>query len=280
MEFKQHSGYATLHIDASKDKYNVYWTLIWRNVTAFLDLKKLENPDYQLRVEARVRVHNAPRRINFMVNTQRTTDFHIDLMEYDIEDTTGWHVISMTTRKFDAVPGDSVSVQMAATDFGPGKYKVDIDYYKADIVNVKEAGPDKGVLVPYHPPVPPAAAFDNHLEVTHDGLVNTGFPDVNFGNWHMTGSDGEIRLLTVNAGQWALLKWDFSRFKNTEALGPALLELTTHTVSRGGNYTAVFGQDFGMEFGKIRLKFIILHFQQNLQHLFTYRLKIINELFL
>ncbi|MCB9247292.1 MAG: hypothetical protein H6613_01455 [Ignavibacteriales bacterium] len=89
-----------------------------------------------------------------MVNTNRTTNFHIDLMEFDIPDTTNWHVISMTTKKFDAKPGDTVYVQMAATDYGLEKYQIDIDYYRADIVNIKEAGPDKGILVPYHPPIP------------------------------------------------------------------------------------------------------------------------------
>ncbi len=137
MDFIQRDGYATILIDGTKDEHNVYWTLIKRDVTAFLDLNKLKDPSFQLRVEAKVRVHNAPRRLNFMVNTNRTTNYHIDLMEYDIPDTTDWHVISMTTKKFDALPGDTVYVQLCATDYGIGKYYVDVDYYRADIVNVK-----------------------------------------------------------------------------------------------------------------------------------------------
>jgi hypothetical protein len=83
-------------------------------------------------VEARVRIYNPPHAVNFMVNTQRTTDFHHDLMEFELPDT-NWHVISMTTRDLDAVPGDSVYVQFNVTDFGWDKYQVDVDYIKADI---------------------------------------------------------------------------------------------------------------------------------------------------
>jgi hypothetical protein len=41
-------------VDATKDKYNVYWALIKRDVTPYLDLSKLKDTDYQLRVEAKV----------------------------------------------------------------------------------------------------------------------------------------------------------------------------------------------------------------------------------
>ncbi len=253
MNFIQKDDYASIYIDATKDKHNVYWTIIKRDVTKFLDLNKLEDTTYQLRVEAKVRVHDAPRRLNFMINTNRTTNFHIDLMEYDIPDTNNWHVISMTTKKFDALPGDTVYVQLAATDYGLEKYFVDIDYYRADIVNVNEVGPDKGVLVPYHPPIPEVKTFSNNLEVTHDCLINLDFPDVNFNDWHIKESTGITSVLTVNGNQWAILKWDLRKFKDVEIKEAGLLELTTHFVYRGGNYTEAFGEDFGMEFGKIRV---------------------------
>jgi len=35
-------------------------------------------------------------------------------------------------------------VQLCATDFGLEKYSLDIDYYRADIVHVKDAGEDQG----------------------------------------------------------------------------------------------------------------------------------------
>jgi len=253
MSFIPHNGYATIFVDGSADKYNVYWTLIKHDVTKWLDLTKLKDTIYQLRVEAKVRIHNAPRRLNFMVNTNRTTDYHIDLMEYDIPDTTNWHVISMTTKKFDAKPGDSIYVQLAATDFGLEKYFVDIDYYRADIVNVREAGSDKGNLVPYHPPIPDIKTFSNHLDAAGDCVINSNFPDVNFNDLHVKEKEEDVFVLTINEDQWGILRWDFSNFKNAKTEEAGLLELTTHSVSLGGNYVEAFGQDFGMEFNKVRV---------------------------
>jgi hypothetical protein len=253
MDFLQRNGYATIFVDGTKDRDNVYWTLIKRDVSAFLDLNKFKDPSFQLRVEAKVRVHNAPRRVNMMVNTQRTTNYHIDLMEFDIPDTTDWHIISMTTKKFDCVPGDTVYVQLCVTDYGLGKYYVDVDYYSADIVNVNLAGPDKGVQVPYHPPIPDVSTFSNHLDVTQDCLINSVFPNINFNDWHVKEEDGDKRILTVNANQWAILRWDFEQYKNLKADESGLLELTTYSIPKGGNYIEAYGRDFGEEFGKIRV---------------------------
>ena len=257
MDLLQRDGYATIFIDGTKDRDNVYWTIIKRDVTAFLDLNKFEDPSFQLRVEAKVRVHNAPRRLNMMVNTQRTTNYHIDLMEFDIPDTTDWHVISMTTKKFDCVPGDTVYVQLCVTDYGLGKYYVDVDYYRADIVNINLAGPDKGELVPYHPPIPDVNTFSNHLDVTHNCLINSNFPNINFNDWHVKEKDGYKRILTVNADQWAIFRWDLGQYKNLKVDGAGLLELTTYSIAKGGNYVEAYGRDFGEEFGKIRVVEII-----------------------
>ncbi|MBK8943769.1 MAG: hypothetical protein IPM32_00725 [Ignavibacteriae bacterium] len=253
LSFIPNKEFATMIVDGSEDKYNVYWTLIKRDVTKWLDLKKFENPNFQLRVEAKVRLHIAPRRLNFMINTNRTTDYHIDLMEFDIPDTTNWHVISMTTKKFDAKPGDTVYVQLCATDFGLEKYIIDIDYYRADIVNINEVEPDKGNLVPYHPPKPEIINFSNHLSVTNDCLVNLDFPDVNFNDYKTMANGKTEYLLSINANQWGILKWDFSEFKDKKITESALLELTTHSVNFGGNYKQIFGEDFGIEFGKVRV---------------------------
>ncbi|AHM62664.1 hypothetical protein D770_22085 [Flammeovirgaceae bacterium 311] len=252
IDFVPKQGYATMVVDASKDRHNAYWTIIKRNVAPFLKLEKLKDPAFELRVEARVRIPRAPRRLNIMVNTQKTTDFHHDLMEFDIPDTS-WHVISMTTRNLDAVPGDSLFVQLGVTDFGLGQYEVDVDYFKADIVNTKKADPDKGLRVPYHPPIPDLNTFSNHLNVTHDALINLDFPEVNFNDWQVKEKGGNARILTVNGNQWAVLRWDLKQFKNQKAQGAAVLELTTQSVSKGGNYIEAYGQDYGMEFGKIRV---------------------------
>lgn len=246
-------GFARMNIDATGDRYGVWWTFIKRDITASLDLAKLADPAYELRVEARVRVSHAPRRVNFMLNTSRTTDYHEHLREYDIADTDQWHVISFTTTHFDARPGDAVFVQFCATDFGPATYTVDLDYYRADVVKRSEVGPDVGEPLHYHPPVPPLDQFAQHLGVAGDSVINADFPTVNFNDGHVTEAGGEARTLSINGNQWAVLRWDFSPFRDRRAAGAGVLELTTSSLALGGNYRQALGNDLGEEFGKVHI---------------------------
>ncbi|SMO86760.1 hypothetical protein [Gracilimonas mengyeensis] len=243
---------ALIMVDASDDRHNVWWAIIKRNVASYLDMEKLQQPEYELRVEARVKVSHAPRRLNFMINTQRTTDYHKQLREYDIQDATGWHVISMTTEDLDAMPGDDLNVQLGVTDWGYGTYKVELDYYKAAIVNVNEAEPDKGEPLVYHPPIPPLESFSHKLMVSQDAVVNTTFPEVNFSNWQVE-SRYKVPVLTVDDDQWAILRWDFDDINPLKAESAGMLELSTYSVIDGGNYEAVYGEELGMEFGKVRI---------------------------
>lgn len=253
MDFVQHDGFARILVDATEDRHNVWWAIIKRDVSAELDLARLAAPGSELRVEARVRASHAPRRINFMVNTNRTTDFHEHLKEYDIPDTTGWHTISMTTRNLDVAPGDTLYVQLGVTDWGLERYHVDVDYYRADVVDPSVAGPDVGEPLTYHPPVPDIGTFSHHLDVAHDALVHTDFPDINFNDWHVEVQGRPVPVLTVGANQWAVLRWDFGPLAGSQADGAGLLELTTHAVQTGGDYVRRYGEDLGMEFGKVRV---------------------------
>ena len=81
MDLRQEEGFASIRADATKDRRNVWWALIKRRVSEDLDLGHLKEPGYELRIEARVRVSHAPRRINLHLNTQRTVDFHTHLMQ-------------------------------------------------------------------------------------------------------------------------------------------------------------------------------------------------------
>ena len=257
MDFVQKKDCARILVDATRDKHNVWWAIIKRDISSYLDLQKLESPDFELRVEARVRVSDAPRRINFMINTQRTTNYHEHLLEYDIPDTTGWHTISMTTKNLDAAPGDTLYVQLGVTDWGLDKYHVDVDYYRADIVSVDRAEPDKGEPLPYHPPVPGTDTFSHQLAVKHAALINRDFPEVKFNDWHIKEQGRDVPILTVSAKQWAVLRWDFGNYAESQAAGLALLELTTQSILRGGDYIGAYGNDLGMEFGKVRVVEII-----------------------
>ncbi|MEJ5351849.1 MAG: hypothetical protein WHS65_09675 [Melioribacteraceae bacterium] len=236
-------GYASIFVDATKDKRGIWWALIRRRISDKMNLELLQNPKYEFRIEARVRVSDAPKRINLHLNTQRTTDFHSHLMEYDIPDTTNWHTISMTTKNFDAKPGDTVYAQLALMDWGFEKYRVDIDYYKVDIVNIDSIGPDLGEPIPYHPPIPDISTFHNHLPVKEDCIVDLYYSDMNFNNWFTYDESGKkINLLTVSGNQYIILKWDFNKFKNKKASHSALLELTTFSLQNSTDYQ----KDFGM----------------------------------
>lgn len=236
-------GYASIFVDATKDKRGIWWALIRRKVSDKMNLGLLQNPKYELRVEAKIRVSDAPKRVNLHLNTQKTTDFHSHLMEYDIPDTTNWHIISMTTKNFDAKPGDTVYAQLALMDWGFEKYRVDIDYYKVDIVNIDSVESDSGEPIPYHPPIPDTSIFQYHLSVKEDCIVDLYYSDMNFNNWFTYDETGKnINLLTVSGNQYIILKWDFDKFKNKTAAGPALLELTTYSLQNSSDYK----KDFGM----------------------------------
>jgi hypothetical protein len=253
MEFLQkEGGYASIQVDATKDPFNVWYAITKRNVAPYLDLNGLKGTGTELRVEARVRIFNPPHRVNFMVNTQKTTDFHHDLMEFELPDT-AWHVISMTTRDLDAVPGDSVYIQLNVTDFGWEKYRVDVDYIRADIINTQRAGRDKGIQIPYHPPIPPVNAFSDHVAVQHDALINTDYPQVNLADWQVREKEGPMRVLTVSGNQWAVMRWNLEKYRNAKAAGAGLLEITTQALSKGGNYIQAYGQQLGEEFPRVRV---------------------------
>jgi hypothetical protein len=241
MTFEPGSGYASIHVDATKDKRNIWYALIKRRVSAGMNLNLLSIPRYDFRIEARIRVSHAPRRVNLSLNTQRTTDFHTHLMEFDIPDTVNWHTISMTTQDFDAIPGDNVFGQLALMDWGLGKYRVDLDYLKVDIVHVDSVGPDQGAQVPYHPPIPSIDTFSLHIPVYHDCMVDFEYPDYRFNNWYTQNETGRTTLLSVNSSQFVIMRWDLSALAGKAANGSGLLELTTHTIQRSSDYNVNFG---------------------------------------
>ncbi len=230
MEFLPRDGYASILVDATDDRRNIWWALIRRYVSANLDLSKLSQPPYELRIEARIRVSHAPRRVNLHLNTQRTTDFHSHLMEFDITDTLNWHTISMTTHKFDARPGDKVYGQLALIDWGLEKYRVDLDYFRVDIVKVDTVGSDKGVQVPYHPPIPDTGIFTHHIPVDQDAIIDLEYPDANFNNWSTYHEGGNINLLTVSSTQFVIMRWDLSEFAGKQVVGSGLLALQTYSL--------------------------------------------------
>ena len=235
-------GRASVCVDATRDARNIWWALIKRRVSDHMDLHLLRDHAYALRVEARIKASHAPRRVNLHLNTQRTTNFHSHLMEFDIADTTQWHTISMTTHGFDAVPGDSVYGQLALMDWGLGTYRVDLEYFRVDIVKVDSAGPDKGDQIPYHPPLPDPKSFALHVSVDQDCTLDREFPDMRFNDWACTDESGTTNLLAVGGTQFVIFRWDLLPFSGKVAASAGLLELTTYALQRLPGDT----KDFGM----------------------------------
>jgi hypothetical protein len=243
MDFRQGGdGYASIFVDATTDKRGIWWALIERKVSDHMDLSLVQKPGHEFRIETRIRVSQAPRRVNLQVATQRSTDYDANLMEYDIPDTTNWHVISMTTHGFDAWPGDTVFGHMALMDWGLEKYRVDVDYIKVDMVDPATARPDKGDPIPYHPPVTDLNKFSEHLKVAQDSMIDLVDTDVNENDWSIQdASRGKINLLAVDESHHTILRWDLSHFAGKKVAGNGLLELTTYSVQRKAEYVKDFG---------------------------------------
>ena len=235
-------GHAQVLVDATRDRRGIWWALVKRRVSGPLDLERLARPGEELRIEARVRVSHAPRRVNLHLNTQRTTDFHSHLMEFDIPDTKGWHTISMTTRDFDARPGDTVFGQLALMDWGHDRYRVDLDYFKVDVVSAAEAGPDLGEPLPYRPAIPDPGGFAHVVPAAEAAVVDVAYPDVNLHGWGVEGEDGRERLLTVSGTQTVLLRFELGAFAGKRVTRAGLLELTTHSVLRAPTDLEEFGE--------------------------------------
>ena len=243
MDFRQGGrGYASMFVDATTDKRGIWWALIERKASEHMDLSLMQKPGHEFRIEARIRVSHAPRRVNLQVATQRSTDYDANLMEYDIADTNNWHVISMITRNFDARPGDTVFAHMAMMDWGLEKYRVDVDYIKMDLVDAATVGPDLGDPIPYHPPVANPEKFSQHVAVEQDSMIDLVDTDINENDWSVQDrSRGKINLLTVDETHDVILRWDLSRFAGKKVADHGLLELTTYSSQRKAEYVKDFG---------------------------------------
>jgi hypothetical protein len=235
------AGYASILVDATTDRRGIWWALVERKVSDNMNLGLLRTPGHEVRIEARIRVSHAPRRVNLQVLTQRTTNYYSHLMEFDIPDTENWHTISMTTHDFDAGPGDFLIGHIALMDWGLEKYRVDLDYMKVDIVDVTTAGEDKGTAVPYHPPIADPGSFSREVRVAHDSMIDIENTDTNLNDWYVRDGARKVRLLTVDGTHDAILRWDLRDVAGKTVAGHGLLELTTHSVKRKAEEVKDFG---------------------------------------
>jgi hypothetical protein len=233
---KNHHGFMT--VDARHDRRNIYWALIKRAVTKDVDMAALAKPGHGLRMEMKLRLSDAPRRVHFQINTNRTTDFHANLREFDIGDT-DWHTIAWTNTSLDVKPGDDVFITLGMTDMGRAVYTAEIAYVKADVV---ETPNDLGNPLPYRPALP--AHFDNTLTVAQDAIIDAAYPWVNLKDWTELNPDEGTLGVHVNAisgSQITLLEFDFSALRGKKADGWGTLELTTTTAGWAPTNLEEFG---------------------------------------
>jgi hypothetical protein len=238
--FRTGEGEATM-VDATADRRNVWWALIQREVREGVDLALLAKPGWEVRIEARIRSSHAPRRVNLQIQTQRTTDYHSHLMEFDIPRAGVWETISMTTRDFDARPGDTLIAHMALMDWGKSRYRVDVDYVEVRLVEVATAGLDRGAAVPYHPPLRDPETFAVSLPAAADATIDLDEPAIALGDWSERDESGRVRLLGVDGSRIAILRWDFRAYAGRRAKGSGLLVLTARSVQRKAEALPDFG---------------------------------------
>ena len=247
------NGVGVMEVDGRKDRRNIYWGIIKREITPDIDMAKLLSGGYALRVEAKVRISDAPRRIHIQLNTNRTTDYDANLREYDLPDT-GWRVISWTRPvkpggpeepdDLDLKQGDHVSITFGMTDMGRAVYRTEFQYVKADVIPVKDAAPDLGSPLVYRPPLPPLDSFKNTVTVAEDAMIDAAYPWVNYSAWsNMTDGEGSqgCEILSVSGTQTIILRFDLSQFKGRTPDGWGVLELATDHVAWGPTNQEEFG---------------------------------------
>ncbi|MDR3528623.1 MAG: hypothetical protein P4L57_15240, partial [Rhizomicrobium sp.] len=206
----QKNGHGFMTVDARKDRRNIFWALVKHSISSGIDRSLLGTPGHEVRLEMKIRISDAPRRVHVQINHTRTSNPHPTLREFDIGDT-NWHVISYTTKNFDAKPSDDVFVSLGMTDMGRAIYTTEIEYVKADIVDASKVGPDLGMPLVYRPQMPLVSSFQNAVPVVQDATIDAAYPWVNLRAMTLYPSDeGTLgaEVLNVNATQMIILRFD------------------------------------------------------------------------
>ncbi|HUO98041.1 MAG TPA: hypothetical protein VMU01_05205 [Rhizomicrobium sp.] len=240
------NGRGVMEVDGRGDRRNIYWAIVKHDVTADIDMNALFKPGHAIRMEAKVRISEAPRRVHFQLNTNRTTDYDANLREFDLADT-NWHVLTWTRQPgsdLDVKPGDHVAVTFGVTDMGRAVYACEFEYIKAEVVDTATAGPDKGMPLVYRPPIAPLDSFKNAVEVKEDATFDAAYPWVNYGAWsNMSDPEGSqgVEILSATGTQTIILRWDLSAFKGREPDGWGVVALTTDHIEWAPTNQEEFG---------------------------------------
>jgi hypothetical protein len=163
-------------------------------------------------------------------------------MEFDLPEKNVWRTISFTTKDFDVRAGDRVNTQLALMDWGLDTYRLDIEYFRVDVVDAAAPVADLGEPIPYRPPLAEPRSFRHALRAAEAATIDSREPDAVLQDWSSIDGDGATRVLTVNGTQHVVLRWDLAEFAGRKAARAAVLELRTHSLRR----PAAPRKDFGM----------------------------------
>jgi hypothetical protein len=240
------NGHGVMEVDGRPDRRNIYWAIIKHDVSKGIDVGELLRPGKAIRMTAKVRISDAPRRVHFQLNTNRTTDYDANLREFDLPDT-NWHVLTWTRtagNDLDLKFGDRVAVTFGMTDMGRAVYKCEFEYIKAEIVDAATAGPDQGTPLVYRPAIAPLDTFKNVVEVKDDVTIDAAYPWVNYSAWsNMSDPEGSegVEILSATGTQTIILKWDLSKFVGRMPDGWGVLELATDHIEWAPTNQEEFG---------------------------------------
>ncbi len=248
IDFRQRfdEGSVVLNIDARKDKRNVWYAFMHQSISDVIDLKKLLLPDYELRMEARVKSSHAPRRINMYLSSLDAGGF---LREFDLNKADEWQTISMVTSGFDFNPDKPLMTQISLMDWGFDIYELYIDYIQVDLVKVGEDYKQFGLPLIYRPPIKETSYYSEEIIPSKNAIIDASFLDESLHPWLDENAIEKFPVLQVDQSKTILLKWDFSKYKGKQIAEAGQLEITTNSIYRR--------KDNPKDFGEIRFLEII-----------------------
>lgn len=244
---KTEEGSVSLIVDPLKEKRNVWYAFMHQSISDFIDFKKLKQPEYELRMEAKVMASHAPRRINMYLSSLDAGGY---LREFDLGKANEWYTISMVTSGFDFDPKEPLMTQVSMMDWGNTDiYELKVDYIKVDLVKVDEKQEQYGEPLVYRPVLKDATSYKNEVVPSGNASIDAMFPDEVLSMWKDETSEKTTSVVQVDQSKTILLKWDLSEFKGKKVTEAGQLEISTDALFRK--------EKSPKDFGEIRLSEIL-----------------------
>ena len=242
---KFEGGSVVLNVDSRKDKRNIWYAFMHQSISDVIDMEKLLLPEYELRMEARVKPSHAPRRINMYLSSLDAGGY---LREFDLEKANEWYIISMVTDGYSFDPEKPLMTQISMMDWGVSDiYELHIDYIQVDLVNVNDEHIQHGLPLEYHE-VLKSSSYQEEI-IANTNLIDKSFPDEVLTPWLAVDGNDSTSVLQLDQSKIILLHWDLEKFKGKRVNGTGQLELSTMAVFQR--------KDNPKDFGIIRFSEII-----------------------